>query len=115
MQELINVVMVDYFFLDFDFSFIENPSNRTAVVGDAVSIRCVPPISFPVQVTIHWYHNYQLIVPDAAATISIDSSGTIMLNSIKKSDEGIYFCDGTNSFLQVTRTSLPAYVTIYGM
>lgn len=102
--------------LDFDFSFIENPSNRTAVAGHAVSIKCVPPISFPVQVTIHWYHNYQLIAPDAAAaTISIDSTGTIMFKSIKKSDEGIYFCDGTNSFLQVTRTSLLAYVTVYGM
>ena len=82
------------------------------MVGDVVSIKCVPPTSFPVQVNIHWYHNYQLITPGAA--ISIDSSGTITFLSIKKSDEGMYFCDGTNSYLHVTRTSLAAYVTVHG-
>ena len=100
------------FLSDFDFSFIQNPRNHTAVVGDAISIKCVPPTSFPVQVAIHWYHNYQVITQGAG--ISIDSSGTIKFTSIKKSDEGMYFCDGTNSHLQATRTSLPAYVTVHG-
>ncbi|XP_078361310.1 contactin-4-like [Oculina patagonica] len=95
----------------FDFVFVENPSNQTAVVGDAVSMKCVPPVSFPVQVTIRWYHNYQLITPGGG--ISVDSSGTIKFSAIKKSDEGMYFCDGTNSDLQATRTSSLAYVTVH--
>ena len=91
---------------------MENPSNKTAVVGDAVSMKCVPPVSFPVQVTIRWYHNYQLITPSGG--ISIDSGGTIKFAAIKKSDEGMYFCDATNSDLQATRTSSVAYVTVHG-
>lgn len=101
-----------FLFLDFDFAFVENPSNQTAVVGDVISMNCVPPVSFPVQVTIQWYHNYQLITPGSG--ITIDSSGTITFAAIKKSDEGMYFCDGTNSDLQATRTSALAYVTVYG-
>ena len=97
---------------DFDFSFIENPKDHTAVVGDAVNLLCVPPISFPVDVTIHWYHNYSQITP--GPDVSIDSSGTIKFASIKKSDEGIYFCDGKNHILGVSRTSLPAFVTVHG-
>ncbi|KAJ7383462.1 hypothetical protein OS493_027623 [Desmophyllum pertusum] len=95
----------------FDFIFKENPSNQTAVVGDAVSMKCVPPVSFPVQLTIRWYHNYQLITP--GGDISIDSSGTMKFTAIKKSDDGMYFCDGTNSDLQATRTSSLAYVTVH--
>lgn len=95
----------------FDFSFIENPKDHTAVVGDAVNLLCVPPISFPVDVTIHWYHNYSQITP--GPDVSIDSSGTIKFASIKKSDEGIYFCDGKNHILGVSRTSLPAFVTVH--
>lgn len=101
-----------FLFLDFDFAFVENPSNQTAVVGDVISMNCVPPVSFPVQVTIQWYHNYQLITPGGG--ITIDSSGTITFAAIKKSDEGMYFCDGTNSDLQATRTSALAYVTVHG-
>ena len=101
-----------YFLLDFDFTFVQNPKSLTAVVGTGVSLNCVPPTSFPVLVTIHWYHNYQRIVP--GGDISIDSSGTIKFANITKSDEGMYFCDGTNSHLGVTRTSLQAYVTVHG-
>ena len=75
-------------------------------------MNCVPPVSFPPQVTIHWYHDYQLITPRGA--ISVDSSGSIKFTDIKKSDEGTYFCDGTNSDLQATRTSELAYVTVHG-
>ncbi|XP_015754539.1 PREDICTED: Down syndrome cell adhesion molecule-like [Acropora digitifera] len=95
----------------FGFSFIENPKNHTAKVGDVVSLKCVPPISFPVQVTIHWYHNYQQITPGSG--ISINSSGTIKFVSIKKSDEGMYFCDGKNNVLGVSRTSSQAFVTVH--
>ncbi|KAK2567085.1 Hemicentin-1 [Acropora cervicornis] len=95
----------------FGFSFIENPKNHTAKVGDVVSLKCVPPISFPVQVTIHWYHNYQQITPGSG--ISIDSSGTIKFVSIKKSDEGMYFCDGKNNVLGVSRTSSQVFVTVH--
>lgn len=98
--------------LDFDFAFVENPSNKTAIVGDAVSMNCVPPVSFPVQVSIRWYHDYQLVTP--GGRISVDSSGKIKFSAIKKSDEGRYFCDGTNSYAQATRTSELAYVTVYG-
>ena len=91
---------------------MENPRNLTTVVGNAVSLSCVPPTSFPIQVTIHWYHHYQQIV--SGDGISIDSSGTIKFTSIRKSDEGMYFCDGTNSIVGVTRTSLQAYVTVHG-
>lgn len=98
--------------LDFGFSFIENPKNHTAKVGDVVSLKCVPPISFPVQVTIHWYHNYQQITPGSG--ISIDSSGNIKFVSIKKSDEGMYFCDGKNNVLGLSRTSSQAFVTVHG-
>lgn len=100
------------FLLVFDFLFVENPSNHTAIVGDAVSIKCVPPSSFPIQVSVRWYHNYRLITP--GGSVSVDSSGTIKFTSIKKSDKGVYFCDGTNSRLHITRTSLPAYVTVLG-
>ena len=75
-------------------------------------MNCVPPASFPAQVTIHWYRDYQQITP--GGDISVDSSGSIKFTAIKKSDEGMYFCDGTNSALQATRTSELAYVTVLG-
>lgn len=106
------LICFHYFLLDFDFTFIQNPKSLTAVVGDDVSLHCVPPTSFPVLVNIRWYHNYQQIVP--GGDIFIDSSGTIKFTSITKSEEGMYFCDGTNSHLHVTRTSLQAYVTVHG-
>lgn len=73
---------------------------------------CVPPFSFPAQVTINWFHNYQLITP--GGRITIDNSGTITFTSIEKSDEGSYFCDATNSVLHATRTSSVAFVAVYG-
>ena len=106
------ILVFSLFDLDLDFSFVTNPSNHTARVGDSVSIDCVPPLSFPPQVTIHWYHNYQQIVPTAKITVS--SAGTITFAAIEKSDEGSYFCDATNVHLQETRTSTLAYVTVYG-
>ena len=75
-------------------------------------MNCIPPASFPVQVTIQWYHNYHLITPGGG--ISVDNSGSIRFTAIKKSDEGMYFCDGTNSVLQATRTSELAYITVKG-
>ncbi|XP_022795071.1 Down syndrome cell adhesion molecule-like protein 1 homolog [Stylophora pistillata] len=95
----------------FAFNFRKNPTNQTAVVGAAIRMPCVPPVSFPVQVTINWYHNYQLVTP--SSRISIDNSGTITFTSITKSDEGKYFCDATNSDLHATRTSSVAFVTVY--
>ena len=75
-------------------------------------MKCVPPHSYPVQVVIHWYHNYQKIQP--ANGVTIDQSGTLSFTAIKKSDEGEYFCDGTNPVSQESRTSSVAHVTVNG-
>ena len=77
-----------------------------------MSMKCVPPHSYPVQVVIHWYHNYQKIQP--ANGVTIDQSGTLSFTAIKKSDEGEYFCDGTNPVSQESRTSSVAHVTVNG-
>ena len=98
---------------DFDFAFLKSPINKTAKVGESVSLGCIPPHSYPAAVTIHWYKDYQQIMP-RPGTVTISSSGTLTIVSVKKSDEGKYFCDGTNSVLQQSRTSGIAYVTVNG-
>ena len=110
---IFNFGQIICFIPDFEFNFPLNPSNKTAKVGDTVELKCGPPHSYPPRVTIHWYHNYQEIQPAAGITIN-QLSGSLTLASVKKSDEGKYFCSGTNTVSQETRASAVAYVTVNG-
>lgn len=100
------------FFLDFDFFFIENLKDYIVVVGDVVNLFCVFLISFLVDVIIYWYYNYLQII--LGFDVFIDSFGIIKFVSIKKFDEGIYFCDGKNYIFGVLRILLLVFVIVYG-
>ena len=99
---------------DIDYSFKQDPKDKTAVNGSNVELECDAPSHYPKNRIIYkWYNNYRVMTMNDRKKIL--PSGSLMFTPVLKSDEGVYFCEATNQYSRQTRTSKEAFLTVNGV
>jgi len=100
---------------DINYDFIQNPLNRIIVAGEDLKLHCIPPQSHPDNPTVVWFYKYKQLISSTSQRLTILSNNTLYLRSITRKDEGMYFCQATNRFSGIARTSKSAKVTVHGI
>ena len=110
---IIIIIIIFLFCKVIDFDFVADPATTTITHGNTLLLRCVPPRSYPIAVTITWYVNYTRVVAGGAISITADNS--LRITSITRSSEGVYFCQAYNSVTKESRSSRTATVSVRGL
>ena len=112
-QSLIMVM----FCSDLEYEFNTVPSDVTAVAGQATSLLCRPPTSFP-PANVTWYKDGALLRLSARTRLfpaEVTSSGDLSFVNVQLDDDGSYVCVATNDFAsRARRASPPAVLTVLG-
>ena len=100
------------FLTDIDYTFKQNPENKTVVNGSRVKMTCDAPSHYPTQISYKWYKEYRVVTGGGRLKILI--TGPLVFNPVLKSDQGVYFCEAYNPASHQTRSSIIAYLTVHG-
>ena len=101
---------VYYYLIALGTSFLAEPVDTTAIIGQSSMIDCAPPPSTP-PANITWSRD--LVQLDSPRFLVLEN-GSLVISAVELSDQGTYRCMATNPVLGTTRTSREAAVTAIG-
>ncbi|XP_057290568.1 protein sax-3-like isoform X2 [Hydractinia symbiolongicarpus] len=94
-----------------DYDFIVNPTNAVVISGNAFTLNCFPPASYPANPDIIWFFNYKKIeINNNRNKLYVNGSLVTLGTSIK--DQGKYHCEAVNKLTNEVRTSRKAFINI---
>lgn len=101
---------VIYCYIGLANSFVLEPSDTTAMIGQNVVMDCVAPRSVPPAV-VSWSRDFaQLDSP----RYQVLQNGSLVISEVELRDAVTYHCTATNSLSAATRTSRGAALTAIG-
>ena len=101
---IISVLVIDY-------DFIQHPANTTVVIHASFNLQCVPPNSYPANIKVQWFKDYNIIHSLGRHNIATD--WTLTVSNAIESDAGSYFCSAQNQITKEARTSNKAFVIVF--
>lgn len=94
-----------------DYDFIVNPTDAVVISGNAFTLNCFPPASYPANPAIIWFFNFKKIeINSNRNRLYLNGSLVTMGTSVK--DQGEYHCEAVNKLTNEVRTSRKAFVNI---
>ena len=87
-----------------------SPDDTIVLVSLTVLLHCSPPNSYPAP-SLTWFKGGVALTGDR---FSVQGNGSLMIAGSEFIDEGSYTCVATNEYLNITRTSSPALLQIFG-
>lgn len=98
-----------FFLTDIEETFQLSPMDSIFLVSEDILLDCTPPSSYPTP-TISWLKDSVTVMGNK---YTILNNGSLMVTGVELSDKGSYACKATNEYLNITRTSSPATVSIH--
>lgn len=91
-------------------SFVLEPPDTTAIIGQDAVLDCISPHSIPPAV-ITWSRDFAQL---SDSRFQVLQNGSLLISAVELSDQSTYYCTASNTLLGSSRTSRRAVLTTIG-